>query len=112
MENTASRIIIETLVLLADSECPDTARQMVYEAVQQVRNRQEYQTIALEATSDSSFIDSIISNDACLAGFDSEGYLFALQGSDKENRFHFLQNELPHILKRAFPKLNSDLTTV
>lgn len=91
-------------ILLADSKCPDTARQTVYEAVKRVRNRQEYQTIALEATSDSSFIDSIISNDACLAGFDSEGYLFTLQGSEKEDRFHFLQNELPHILKLAFPK--------
>lgn len=80
----------------------------MYEAVQQVRSRQEYQTIALEAASDSSFIDSIISNNACLAGFDSEGYLFTLQGSAKEDRFHFLQNELPHILKLAFP--NSDLT--
>lgn len=99
-------------ILLADSECPDTARQTVYEAVKQVRNRQEYRTIALEATSDSSFIDSIISNDACLAGFDSEGYLFTLQGSNKEDRFHFLQNELPHILKLAFPKSNSDLPTV
>ncbi len=99
-------------ILLADSECPDTARQMVYEAVKEVRNRQEYRTIALEAASDSSFIDSIISNDACLAGFDSEGYLFTLQGSKKEGRFHFLQNELPHILKLAFPKSNSDLPTV
>ncbi len=97
-------------ILLADSECPEPARKMVYEAVRQVRNRQEYQTIALEAISDSSFIDSIISNDTCLAGFDSEGYLFTLQGSNKEDRFHFLQNELPHILKLAFP--NSDLTTV
>lgn len=96
-------------ILLADSECPDTAKQMVYKAVRQVRNRQEYRTIALEATSDSSFIDSIISNDACLAGFDSEGYLFTLQGSKKEYRFHFPQNKLPHILKLAFPKSNSDL---
>lgn len=99
-------------ILLAGSQCPDAARQAVYESVKQARNQQLYRTIAMEATCDSSFIDSVISTEACLAGFDSEGYLFTLQGSKKEDRFHFLQNALPGILKLAFPKSNSDCLTV
>ncbi len=99
-------------ILAADSECSDAVRQTVYEAVKQARNRQLYRTITMEAACDSSFIDSIISSEACLAGFDSEGYLFTLQGIKKEDRFHFLQNALPGILKLAFPKSNSDCPTV
>jgi len=99
-------------ILLADSGCPDAVRQTVYEAVKQARNQQLYRTITMEAACDSSFIDSVISSEACLAGFDPEGYLFTLQGSKKEDRFHFLQNTLPDILKLAFPKSDSNLPAV
>lgn len=95
-------------ILLADSECPDAVRQTVYESVKQARSRQLYRTMAMEAACDNSFIDSVISSEPCLAGFDSEGFLFTLQETKKEDRFHFLQNALPDILKLAFPKSKQD----
>lgn len=95
-------------VLLADAECPDMARKEVYKYVRMVRNKQEFQTIAWEAACDSSFVDSIISREPCLAGFDTEGYLFTMLEHKTENCFNFLKNDLPQIMKEAFPKGYSD----
>ena len=81
------------------------------EAVKQARSRQLFQTIAWEAACDSSFVDSIISNESCLAGFDSEGHLFTLQERNTEDCFNLFQTDLPRILKQAFPKSNSDEVT-
>jgi len=98
-------------ILLADPECPETAREAAYEAVKRARNLQLFQTLALEAACDSSFVDSIISNESCLANFDSEGHLLTLQERKTEDCFNMLQTDLPRILKQAFPKSNSDEIT-
>lgn len=97
-------------VLLADEECPDMARQEVYQYVRLVRDKQEFQTIVWEATCDNSFVDSIISEEPCLSGFDADGYLFTELEHKKESFFNLLKNDLPQILKKAFPKGYTDNT--
>lgn len=95
-------------ILLADSGCPETARQTVYETVERARSRQMYKTIVMETVCDSCFIDSIISSEACMAGFDSQGYLYTLQGVKRKENLNFLNNNLPDILKMVFPKSEQD----
>lgn len=91
-------------ILFADSGCPVPAREAVYQAVKEAREGQLFQTIPWEAACDSSLVDGVISNHACLAGFDWEGQLFTLEGQKTENCYNLLQNDLPRILKLAFPK--------
>lgn len=90
--------------LYAAHSCPKAIRERVWKAVSQARNSQYFQTIALELGFDSGHIDSIISNEPCAAGFNTEGNLITPQSYEPDRTFNLFQQDLPYILKRAFPK--------
>lgn len=91
-------------ILFADSGCPAGAREAVYQAVREAREQQLFQTIPWEAACDCGLVDGVISNDACLAGFDAEGQLFTPEERKTGSCYNLLQNDLSRILKLAFPK--------
>lgn len=90
--------------LYAAPDCPQSARERVWKAVNKARNDQSFQTIAWELVFDTSYIDSIISSEACLAGFDAEGKLITAQGVQADAAYNLFAQDLPSILKQAFPK--------
>jgi hypothetical protein len=49
-------------------------------------------------------VDEIISDDPCWAGFDEYGQLYTEEGIDRTYGYNIFVNELPEVLKRAFPK--------
>lgn len=90
-------------ILISDPGCPDGVRREVYEYVQRARNEQLFQTLPWEAAFDGSFVDSIISQDACSAGFDEDGWLMTLYEKKPQECLNLFHNNLPLILQRAFP---------
>lgn len=91
-------------VLLAAPGCTDAARKAAYEAVKSARSRQLFQTVAWEAVCDSSFVDSVISSEPCLATVDPQGCLVSPRKIGARGSLNVLQNDLTCVLKRAFPK--------
>lgn len=91
-------------VLYAAKGCTQAIRNRVWQAVKQIRNSQCYQTIAWELGFDVEYIDSIISSESCSAGFNMDGYLVTTQYCEPDNTCNLFQQDLPDILKQAFPK--------
>lgn len=90
--------------LLAAPDCPPEVRKSVYEHISSARKEHLYQTIPWETVSDSDFVDSIISNEACQAGFDSNGDFVTMTEYERiagQNIFH---KDLKDILKDIYPK--------
>ena len=71
-------------VLLAQPGCPEPIQRAVHQTVIQMRNEQLYQTVPWEFYFDNCLIDTIISDDACSAWFDSRGKLYS-QAEEKAN---------------------------
>lgn len=90
--------------LYAEQDCTDTTKKAIYEMVKKAREQQLFQTFVLEITYDICYIDQIISNDACLAEFDTDGYLHSAKDGEKAKELNLFENDLEHILKSAFPK--------
>jgi len=63
-------------VLLPRPDCPEQFRRLAHQAVERARNEQQFQMIPWELERDNQKIDEIISDDACLAAFDPNGYLW------------------------------------
>ncbi|MBQ7796077.1 MAG: hypothetical protein IJ374_05905, partial [Lachnospiraceae bacterium] len=61
--------------LVSDSSCPKVMCETIYEHILVLRDRQSLQTILWELKYDCSLIDSIISNEACIAEFLPNGAL-------------------------------------
>lgn len=98
--------------LYAKPGCTKAARERVWEAVKRVRNDQLCQTIAWELEFDSEYIDGIISSDSCSAGFDPQGNLITPKRDQTNNEFNLFEQDLPYILKQAFPKSQVRVATV
>ncbi len=90
--------------LYAAQGCPQSVRKRVWQAVNQARNGQRYQTIAWEFGFDSEYVDSIISSEPCSAGFNIDGDLITVENYKPNNTYNLFQQDLPYILKQAFPK--------
>lgn len=90
--------------LIPEPGCSGEVRTQAAAYVEKVRNEQLFQTIPWESWYDSCRIDAIISDEACFADFDEQGYLNVPQGCSKDPSLNVFQNELAQILKRAFPK--------
>lgn len=84
--------------------CTEQTHQAVYEYVYQTRNNQKYSTVLWDIIHDSRYIDSIISDDSCMAAFDPEGYLYTFQQQPKKLDYNFFAQSLFDIFKQAFPK--------
>lgn len=89
---------------LADPVCPKAVREQVYAYVRQTRTQQLYKTVPWDVVSDSCYVDSIISEDACLAGFDENGSFFTFRKSQERQDYNFFRQSLYDILKQGSPK--------
>ena len=91
-------------VLKPQFPCQNTLRDRVYQWIIKARMEQEFKTIPWEMYGDMLLVDSVISEQPHWIGFDEYGQLNIDQGVDRTYGLNIFVNELPEILKRAFPK--------
>ena len=91
-------------VLKPQFPCQNTLRDRVYQWIVKARMEQEFKTIPWEMYGDMLLVDSVISERPHWIGFDEYGQLNIDQGVDRTYGLNIFVNELPEILKRAFPK--------
>ena len=72
--------------------------------ISKARTKQEFHTILWELYGDMLSVDEIISENPCWVGFDEYGQLHTEEGIDRTYGYNIFVNELPEVLKRAFPK--------
>lgn len=84
--------------------CQNALQARVYAAVTKARMDQKYHAIPWELYQDTKLIDGIISEEPCWVGFDEYGQLTTEQGVERTYGLSIFVNDLPEILKRAFPK--------
>lgn len=92
-------------LFIPPASCSEATRHLIYDYVRAARNAQEYQTIPMDLVYDNLYIDSIISNDSCSAGFDSSGNLWNMFHTNTKPEYNIFQNKLSDILRLSFPKL-------
>ncbi len=90
--------------LIAKPGCPVSARNAVYDYVKAARLSPQSQTVAWEVAMDGGLIDSIISEEVCVAGFDADGDLRTPDAPPRGGGCNLLENSLRDILILAFPK--------
>lgn len=91
-------------VLKPQFPCQKALRDRVYQWIANARLVQEFKTIPWEMYSDMLLVDSVISEQPRWVGFDEYGQLNTDQGIDRTYGLNIFVNDLPEILKRAFPK--------
>ena len=91
-------------VTIPSASCSEATRSAVYKTVYTVRNAQKYATVPWDGYADNRFIDSVISDDSLMAGFDEQGYQHTVDGCQMEDALNLCKTELRDILERAFPK--------
>ena len=91
-------------VLKPKFPCQMALRDRVYDWITKARLGQEFKTIPWEMYGDMLLVDSVISEAPHWVGFDEYGQLCTDQGVDRTYGLNIFVNELPEILKRAFPK--------
>lgn len=95
-------------VLIGAAGCSEQVRHKVYDHVISSRAQQIYQMIPWEFTMDNRFVDTVISTDACLAGFTASGQLYTPRQIMQGKAYNLFENDLDTILKSAFPKAGSE----
>lgn len=90
--------------LLAAPDCPADVRKTVYGHISSARKEHLYQTLPFEVIMDSDFVDGIISNEACQAGFDSNGDFVTMTEYERIEEQNIFQKDLKDILKAIYPK--------
>jgi len=90
-------------VLLPDKSISDDSLKEAYQYVTEIRKEQTMPTVLWDAYSDSKFIDSVISEDACLAAFDRSGSCYT-KSSQKDINCNIFKMPLAEIFKILFPK--------
>lgn len=90
-------------VLIPTEDCSETARQQVYDTVLSIRSEQTYPTIPWEFVRDTLYIDSVISQDSCLAVFDRGGRLRS-EFSGEASHYDLFDMDLMSIFQSVFPK--------
>ena len=91
-------------VLLPQFPCQQNLRKRIYSWVTKARIEQKFQTIIWELYEDMLLVDNVISDDPCWVGFDEYGQLHTEEGIDRTYGLNIFVNDLPVVLKRAFPK--------
>lgn len=89
-------------ILLPDGGCDGQTQRDVYAYVLAERERQRVQTVLWELYSDGLFIDGIISEEPCAAGFDRAGNLVTGFPRRLAQTDALAQGELKDVLRRAF----------
>ncbi len=91
-------------VLKPQFPCQKELRSRVYKWVKKARLEQEFSTIIWELYGDMLLVDEVISDNPCWVGFDEYGQLHTEEGIDRTYGLNIFVNDLPVVLKRAFPK--------
>ena len=91
-------------ILKPQFPCQKELRSRVYNWVTKARMEQEYKTIPWELYGDMLLVDEVISDDSCWVGFDEYGQLHTQDGINRTYGLNIFVNDLPEVLKRAFPK--------
>lgn len=87
-------------VLIPEESCSEMTRNAVYKYVQNIRTKQQYQTILWEQNCDCLNIDKVISGDSCYAEIDENGFINGKTSSDA----NCFETKLKTVLKKCFPK--------
>lgn len=95
-------------VLKPQFPCQQKLRDRVYQWITKARLHQEFKTIPWEMYGDMLLVDGVISDTPHWVGFDEYGQLNTDQGVNRTYGLNIFVNELPEILKRAFPKKGMD----
>lgn len=90
-------------VLVPDKSTNVSSRNEIYKYITEVRKDQTMQTILWDIYSDSRFIDSVISDDSCLAVFDKNGNYY-IDSNCKSESCNIFKAPLSKIFKSLFPK--------
>ena len=97
-------------ILKPQFPCQKALRDRVYGWITKARLAQEFKTIPWEMYGDILLVDSVISKVPHWVGFDEYGQLNTDKGVDRTYGLNIFVNDLPEILKRAFPKKGMDQT--
>ena len=95
-------------ILKPQFPCQKALRDRVYGWITKARLAQEFKTIPWEMYGDMLLVDGVISEAPHWVGFDEYGQLCTDQGVDRTYGLNIFVNDLPEILKRAFPKKGTD----
>ena len=90
--------------LRADLSCTPKTQQEVYRYVTEVRDGQQYPLILMESKQDALMIDQVISDGACLIGFDTDGSLHTHEGRIDDKRYNIFYHPLEEILQHTSKK--------
>ncbi len=91
-------------ILIAAPNCSRETRKIVSQSIAAIRDKQQFQTIAIELMDTCIKIDKIISDDFCFARFDYSGQLHTLHGKLPGNHYNLFQTPLQEIFQSAFQK--------
>ena len=90
--------------------CQTELQQRIYNWIVTARMEQKHQTIPFELYGDIQLVDSVISDNPIWVGFDEYGQLNTNSGVDRTYGLNIFVNDLPEILKRAFPLSKGSVT--
>lgn len=90
--------------LVPEPVCGEEIRREVDQYVTAVRKEQTYPILFMEAVADMWKIDSIISEDAYVVGFESDGNVRTYNGIREEKAYNIFENSLENILSVAAKK--------
>lgn len=88
----------------ADRNCSSETVQKVYDYICETRNEQTYAMLPWDLLKDSEFIDSVISEDSCMACFDEYGRLITYKDGYIMTELNVFEQPLKQVLKSAFYK--------
>ena len=94
-------------MLMPDFSIPADQAEQVYNQTVTLRNRQLYETVPIDIFYDFHLIDSVISNEAHVLGFDLDGSLCTFSQKLSLPEYNLFQNSLQDILKAAVPMKES-----
>ena len=89
---------------IPELSCDIRTKKQVYQYIKHIRNHQLYPLIPMDIHYDNIFIDSIISEDACTAGFDRSGHLLKYVDNSVMQCNTLFDTPLKTIFETAFPK--------
>ena len=92
------------VILKPKFPCEQELRTKVHSWITRARLEQKYHTLPWEMYGDMLLVDSIISSESCWVGFDEYGQLNTENGIVRTHGLNIFHNDLPDILKRAFPR--------
>ncbi|MGN0628899.1 MAG: hypothetical protein ACI4IW_04650 [Oscillospiraceae bacterium] len=92
---------------LPEHNCPKDVQNEAYRCIQSIRSQPSCPTIPWDSVRDSMFVDSIISDGPCSAGFDANGYLYTLGNRPLRLEYNIFRQPLKEIFKLAFPKIEA-----